>query len=168
MNKSFLRRASALALLVAMSACADREVAPLSAPDVPATGRTIFVALSNLAPAAGDEIVLSVNTLGATGRIGSFKVRLGHTAAGLEFLGAVPQTDGMVIANPVADTLVIVGASGDGFTGSTLASVRVKVLDPAKLGGLTLTVDGITTTDFANQAPTTSVERRLFRGIVAK
>ncbi|HET9425923.1 MAG TPA: hypothetical protein VFO55_11165 [Gemmatimonadaceae bacterium] len=157
--------ALSVALVATAVACTDRDVAESVAPPAPSAGRTMYLSLSKMAPAAGDEVVVSVNSRGAaTGAtVGSFKVRMSFDTRGLEFLGAVPQADGMVIANPVNDTLIIVGASGNGFATSILASVRMKVTDPAAVSSLGLEVVAVSTTDFASEASVTAVDRRLFR-----
>jgi len=174
-NVFFFRAAriavASLAIMVAAASCTDRDVAETTvAPTMPATGRTVFLSLSKLNPAAGEEIVVTVNAVTATSgaSVGSFKVRMSYDTDGLSYVGAVSQNDGMVIANPVNDTLIIVGASATGFASSKLASVRMKVSDPAALASLGLEIVAVTTTEFASEASVTAVDRRLFRGNVSK
>jgi hypothetical protein len=152
----------------ALAGCVDRDVAESTvAPLTPSVGRTMFLGLSNLTPGAGDEVVVSINTVAPKGAaVGSFKVRLGYDTKGLRFLAALPSTEGMVIANPVRDTIIVVGASGEGFTSRTLASVRLKVTDPAAVASLHLDVVALASTGFTSEAAATSVDRRVFRGNV--
>lgn len=160
--------AVSLSAAALVSACTDRDVTESTvAPVTPAAGRTMYLSLSKMAPAAGEEVVVTVNSLAPKGAtVGSFKVRLTFDPKGMQFLSALPSTEGMVIANPVHDTLIVVGASGNGFTSSALASVRMKVTDAAAVASLGLEVVAVATTEFTSEAATTAVDRRLFRGSV--
>jgi hypothetical protein len=151
---------ASVAVVGAFAACADKDTA--TAP-IAATGRTVYLSVPTLTPAAGDQVVLSIKSTGGSGNIGSFKLRLALTS-GVEYLGTVPQTEGMVFANAVQDTLVLVGASSSGFTSGTLASIKLKVTSPAALSGLALRVAEMNSTTFTNEAASTLAAPRVIRG----
>lgn len=151
-----------------VGACNDRDIAESAvAPATPSSGRTAFLTLSKMNPAAGDDIIVTINSLAPRGAaVGSFKVRVSFDPQGMQYLAAVPATEGMVLVNPVNDTLIVVGASGEGFTSNALASFRMKVTNAAAVASLSLEVVDLATTEFASEAAVTAVDRRLFRGSV--
>lgn len=165
---------SSLALLsllgigtLAIAGCgADESAASVSAPSAPETGATAFISLSNLAPAAGQVVTVSVSAVHAVGNqsIGSFMFKLSYDTTALQFVEAVRDTAGMVMANVAGGKLHIAGASGGGFKGNQLAQVRMRVRHPAALSSLTLEVTELTAVDFIAHAKNTRIDSRHYRG----
>jgi hypothetical protein len=144
--------------------CTDDAAAPLTSPAQPTEGSVAFVQLSDVNPAAGSTVVVTVHVRGAAGvtNVGAFSARLQFDAAALEYAGESELSGGMRMLKPKSGEVLAAGASPDGFTDGTLFAVAFKVRDPAALRSLHLEVSELTGVDFGAQVSRLAIDRRLF------
>lgn len=165
--RKLIRTAIAFALCC-VAACAE-AVYPLpsplsSAPPMPSSGATAYITVSNLSPAVGDTVTVSLSMLeGAGGQaVGSFALRVAHARAGLRYVGMIPLAEGMIAANASDSTIMIAGASSVGFMSGTLAKMRMIVLDRSAIPSLALKVIELNSIAYADKARFTKVDHSVF------
>ena len=117
-----------------------------------------------MSPAVGDTVTVSLALLEGPGRqaVGSYKLVVAYAHAGLRYVETVPQGEGMVAANASDSTIMLAGASSDGFMGGTLAKMRMIVLDPSAIHSLALKVVELNSIGFADKSPFTTVDHSVF------
>jgi hypothetical protein len=157
-------RKLALSLFAVLAVGCSDQAAPLTSPDKPTEGSVAFVQLSDVRPAAGSTVVVTVHVRGAAGvaSVGAFTAKLQFDAAGLEYVGESQLSSGMRMIKPAAGEVLAAGASAEGFTDGTLFAVSFKVKNPAALETLRLNVSELTGVDFGAQVSRLAIDRRLF------
>ena len=163
-----IRAATAFALCCG-AACAEgldhlASPVPTTMPTVPSSGATAYITVSDLSPRVGDTVIVSLATLEGPGGqpIGSYTLSVAYAHAGLRYVETVPQGEGMVVANGSDSSTVVAGASIDGFTSGTLATMRMIVLDPSAIHSLALHVMELTSIRFADKSRSTTVDHSVF------
>lgn len=159
-------RLSLLALAVALTGC-DDDRAPLPAAPAAVAPNAIsaYVAVSNAAPKAGEQVLVSVRALrgSAVGPIGSFTLRLMYDTTQLQFVESARSARGMVLANGAVRGVVKgAGASAEGFLDDELIAATFLVRTGGALS-LALDVSELNSVTFEDQRAAMRVERRIYR-----
>lgn len=164
-----LMRVATTVALCCLAACAEsvgRLASPLptTAPSMPSSGATAYITVSDMSPTVGDTVTVSVAILESTDSqaVGSYTLLVAFAHAGLRYVEPVPQGEGMVAVNSSDSSVVLAGASSEGFISGTLAKVRMLVLDPSAIHSLALTVVELNSIGFADKSRTATVNRSVF------
>ncbi len=163
-----IQAATAFALC-SVAACAQgvdhlASPVPASAPAMPSSGATAYITVSDLSPTVGDTVIVSLAILESAGSqaVGSFALRVAFAQAGLRYVETVPHSEGMVAANATDSTVMLAGASLDGFASGTLARMRMIVLDASAIRSLALNVVELSSIRFADKSRFTTVDHSVF------
>jgi hypothetical protein len=145
MIMSILPRRALLGPLVALAtfaACTEPRAA-VPAATTPAPTLEARLQLSDSLPSVGAELVVFVRASGGSAvRVGSFTSRVAYDATGLEYLGDTTLTAGATrVTNPTPGLVRSAGFDVNGFADGTLAAYRFRVVKPAAVATLRLTMD---------------------------
>lgn len=160
-------RHALLATIIAAGGCAEYSPTPPlpKEPLAPESGATAWIAVPSGTYKAGDRMTVQVNAVRArnVGAIGSFTLKVAYDTTGLRLLSTTGASAGMVVSNAARGTITLAGASGSGFTATTLATLTMEVVNPLAIESLALRVDELNTASFGDQSARTSVERHVYR-----
>ena len=160
-----MRRLLSLVLVAGAVACDDsRDAGSLTAPPVPKTGTVAFLTVSDPNAAAGSTVTVTATAQQAAGlaQVGAFSASLAYDASGLTFLTEQALAGGMRAVNARDGRVFAAGASSDGFAQGQLFAVTFKVVNPAALASLSLTVSELNGTDFGNRLQALDVRSQLY------
>lgn len=156
-----------LASMIVAGGCAEYSPTPPlpKEPLAPESGATAWIAVPSGTFRAGDHLTVQLNAARArnVGAIGSFTLKVSYDTTGLRLLSTSGASAGMVVSNAAHGTITLAGASGSGFTATTLATLTMEVVNPLAIESLALRVDELNTASFGDQSARTSVERRVYR-----
>ena len=166
MHRTLVRLLGISALGVAVSACDERpkrsitEPVPTEAP-APAAGTVAWLAVSDSTPARGQTITVTARFASTDiATFGSFAGHVTYDSLGLEYVADATAASGMRAVNPKRGDLAIAAVNLTGFENGELFSVTLKVLKPAAVRSLSLSMSELTGTDYVNQRAHLSVEQR--------
>ena len=114
----------------------------------------IAVTVSDSAATAGMTVSIAIEAQQPpiAHAIAAFRVRLAVPSRGLQYLGEVATDPGIRAVNVTGDTVRIAGAApGAGFTDGQLITLRFRVVDPVALRSMTVLVDELRDTTFADR-----------------
>ena len=160
-----MRRLLSLVLVAGAVACDDsRDAGSLTAPPAPTTGTVAYLTVSDPNAVAGSTVTVVATAREAAGlsKVGAFSASLAYDASGLTFLSEHALTGGMRAVNARGGKVFAAGASSEGFTGGELFAVSFKVVNPAALASLSLSLTELNGTDFGNRLQTLDVRSQLY------
>ena len=139
---------SHIAVLAMLVAAGCTEPRPAEQPVAPAPPYEARLDLSDVAPRAGAEIVVSVRLRGTSAaQAASFTERVTYDSAGLRYLGDVALSDGAArVTNAAPGLIRSAGVRAEGFVDGTLIAYRFSVVDPGAVARIRLTVDELHST----------------------
>lgn len=160
-------RHALLATMIVAGGCAEYSPTPPlpQEPLAPESGATAWIAVPAGTYKPGDHVTVQLNAARApnVGAIGSFTLKLAYDTTGLRLLSTSGAWGGMVVSNAANGTITLAGASGSGFTATTLGTLTMEVVNPVAIDALALRVEELNTASFGDQSARTSVERRVYR-----
>ena len=160
-----MRRLFSLVLVAGAVACDDsRDAGSLVAPPTPKTGTVAYLTVSNPSAAAGSTVTVTATAQQAAGlsRVGAFSASLAYDASGLTFVSEQALGSGMRAVNARDGRIFAAGASSEGFAEGQLFAVTFRVVNPAALASLTLSVTELNGTDFGNRLSALDVRSQLY------
>ena len=160
-----MRRLLSLVLVAGAVACDDsRDAGSLTAPPVPKAGTVAYLTVSDPNAAAGSTVTVTATAQQAAGlaQVGAFNASITYDAAGLTFVSEQALGAGMRAVNARGGKVFAAGASSEGFAQGQLFAVTFKVVNPAALASLALTVSELNGTDFGNRLQTLDVRSQLY------
>lgn len=161
-----LRRSGVLALLGTLpmlSGCRDQRP---DARQAALTDRQLVaqIVASNLAPRAGDEIVVGVEMFRGSdiASIASFTARIGYDPARLRVMAEYPISDGATrVVNPLDGETRVAGIAVSGFGDDRLFSLRATALTDDPFRGMLVAFDELHTTDGKDMQKTVRTAARV-------
>lgn len=160
-------RRALLATMIVAGGCAEYSPTPplRKEPLAPESGATAWISVPSGTFKPGDHVTVQLNAVRArnVGAIGSFTFKVAYDTSGLRLLSTSGASAGMVVSNAAHGTVTLAGASGSGFTATTLATLTMEVVNPLAIESLALRVDELNTASFGDQSARTSVERHVYR-----
>lgn len=161
-----MRRLFSLVLVAGAVACDDsRDAGSLTAPPAPISGTVAYLTVSDPSAVAGSTVTVTATARQAAGlaEVGAFSASLAYDASGLTFVNEHALTGGgMRAVNARGGKVFAAGASSEGFAQGQLFAVTFKVVNPAALASLALTVSELNGTDFGNRLQTLDVRSQLY------
>lgn len=160
-----MRRLLSLVLVAGAVACDDsRDAGSLTAPPIPTSGTVAYLTVSDPNAVAGSTVTVTATARQAAGlaEVGAFSASLAYDASGLTFVSERALTGGMRAVNARDGRVFAAGASSEGFAQGQLFAVTFKVVNPAALASLALTVSELNGTDFGNRLQTLDVRSQLY------
>ena len=160
-----MRRLFSLVLVAGVVACDDsRDAGSLTAPPAPTSGTVAYLTVSDPNAAAGSTVTVTATAQQAAGlsQVGAFSASLAYDASGLTFVSERALTGGMRAVNARDGRVFAAGASSEGFAQGELFAVTFKVVNPASLASLALTVNELNGTDFSNRLQKLDVRSQLY------
>lgn len=151
------------AVTLLLSACDDDPKRTVTAPvevetPAPAVGSIAYLTISDEAPKAGSTVTVTAHATGTDRVFGSFAAHLTH-APGLTYVGEAASASGMRAVNAKAGDIAVAGVNLEGFADGALFSVELRVVDPAALATLALSVSELTGVDYRNERASLSVQK---------
>jgi hypothetical protein len=157
-----------VALLVCLAACSDVRRSALTGPSDALTPIEASIGISNLHPAPGQTVVLTVHvaTTAATAATtthpaASFVADLDYDSTALVFNKEVPLSGATRAMNRHNGRLIVAGATSGGFTDGRLFSAAFHVVNPAGLGTVRLTIREMTDTGFRSTLHRLAIDQSL-------
>ena len=160
-----MRRFLSLVMVAGAVACDDsRDAGSLTAPSMPKSGTVAYLTVSDPNAAAGSLVTVTATAQQAAGlaQVGAFNAALAYDAAGLTFVSEQALGSGMRAVNARGARIIVAGASSQGFAQGQLFAVTFKVVNPAALASLALTVTELNGTDFGNRLAALDVRTQLY------
>ena len=167
MHRTLVRILAASTALVAVTACDEHpkrsitEPAPTEAP-APVAGTVAWLTVSDSTPARGQTITVTAHVSSThVEAFGSFAGHVTYDSLGLEYVADASTSAGMRAVNPKPGDLAIAAVNLTGFDNGELFSVTLRVLKPAAIRSLSLSMSELTGTNYVNQRAHLSIERSL-------
>ena len=148
-----------LAALFAFPVLLSCEESPTGPPEEEPLGPTelrSFVVLPPAEPAVGTQFIISFGVKRGTeaAKVGSFGATIKFDPTAIEFISADPGAGATVAVNQTTPgTLLVAGASAEGFTTESLASATVKLLKADAFKSVSSTVEELTSSELADLKP---------------
>jgi hypothetical protein len=146
-----------------VASCSEKNLS--TANQSPATKAALSAYLSIASPMAerGDDVTFDVHLTGgsSTPLIGSYLMDIIVDTTSVRLIG-VTSPDGLSAANTVRGGIRVAGAAADGFRADRLASVSVKVLNPAALRSTRLVIGELNSLGFRDVRALTQVTPTVF------
>lgn len=160
-----MRRFLTLIMVAGAVACDDsRDAGSLTAPSMPKSGTVAYLTVSDPNAAAGSLVTVTATAQQAAGlaQIGAFSAALAYDVSGLTFVSEQALGGGMRAVNAREGRVFAAGASSEGFAQGRLFAVTFRVVNPAALASLTLSVTELNGTDFGSRLPALDVRSQLY------
>ena len=159
-----LRILPVVAITLMSSACRDdRKETPVGPAEVvtpqPVSSSVAYLTISDSAPTAGSTVIVTAFANGSGITYGSFAARLKFAATGLTYVGEAGSAAGMRAINPQSGDVAVAGVNLDGFAEGQLFAVELRVVDPAAVASLELTMSELTSVSYRNERASLSVQK---------
>jgi hypothetical protein len=152
-----------VALLLCLAACDARRTVLTGPADTPSP-ITASIGVSNLHPAAGETIVVTVHAVMSSAvahPAASFVADLDYDSTALVFTKEVPLPGAMRAMNRHDGRLIVAGATTKGFADGRLFAATFRVVRPAGLGTLRLAIRELTDSGFRSTLHRLAIDQSL-------
>ena len=154
----------AVALLLCLAACTDARRSALTGPSDGPAPFAASIGVSNLHPTAGETIVVTVHavtSIAAAHPAASFVADLDYDSTALVFTKEVPLPGAMRAMNRHNGRLMVAGATAAGFADGRLFAAAFRVVRPAGLGTIRLTIHELTDSGFRSTMHRLAIDQSL-------
>lgn len=157
----------ALLIIGSVLACSARDSANSTVTGTTrAAPLSAYLIISSAPLVAGDDVTVDIalNREAGAPLIGSYLMDIDVDTAAVRLLTAT-SADGIVAANTIGTGIRVAGATGSSFQSARLGSFTFKVRDPAAVRSMTLRINELNSSAFADQRPNAAVAPLAFEPV---